>query len=236
MDLFDGCIADVFKLLAPYSPRELEVNPASAWKDIGCNQFLLAQESAFELGASGLPSVNLTAATSSAGVIATDRIVLYGPDLPSVTGNVPYARIALLNIDDIADDTDAYHVLKDLDFIKYDIHPEGFVIRTSSFDRREQIRVAKSAVKNGIDFTAVGNLFLNKYKAHERVKNVQLVFICADIPVFAELTKIAEKANNIVLALNHVLSDMNFDCNSCNMKAICDEVEGMRELHFKHRH
>ena len=118
MDLFDGCIADVFKLLAPYSPRELEVNPASAWKDTGCNQFLLAQESAFELGASGLPSVNLTAATSSTGVIDTDRIVLYGPDLPSVTGNVPYARIALLVIDDIADETDGYHPLKDMEYIK----------------------------------------------------------------------------------------------------------------------
>jgi hypothetical protein len=29
------------------------------------------------------------------------------------------------------------------------------------------------------------------------------------------------------------MQNINFDCSTCNLKPICDEVEGMRELHFK---
>ena len=46
-------------------------------------------------------------------------------------------------------------------------------------------------------------------------------------------TKIAEKNNEITKALNHVMNTVNFDCDTCNLKAICDVVECMRELHFK---
>ena len=43
----------------------------------------------------------------------------------------------------------------------------------------------------------------------------------------------AKKANDITKTLTHILDGMATDCRSCNLKPICDEVEGMRELHFK---
>ena len=39
------------------------------------------------------------------------------------------------------------------------------------------------------------------------------------------------------MSLSKILEGMPTDCGSCNLKAICDEVEGMRELHFgKEKH
>ena len=54
----------------------------------------------------------------------------------------------------------------------------------------------------------------------------------ADHRAFEEM---AEKSNSITETLNHIMNSVNFDCNTCNLKPICDEVEGMRELHFKSR-
>ena len=38
--------------------------------------------------------------------------------------------------------------------------------------------------------------------------------------------------HDITLTLSKILEGMPTDCNSCNLKPICDEVEGMKELHF----
>ena len=31
---------------------------------------------------------------------------------------------------------------------------------------------------------------------------------------------------------NHALKDVNMDCGSCGLQEICDEIEGLREMHF----
>ena len=37
---------------------------------------------------------------------------------------------------------------------------------------------------------------------------------------------------DITMSLSKILEGMPTDCGSCNLKPICGEVEGMRELHF----
>ena len=43
---------------------------------------------------------------------------------------------------------------------------------------------------------------------------------------------LAVKIKRTTSALNHILDNV-FDCSTCNLKEICDEVEGMKELHIK---
>ena len=50
---------------------------------------------------------------------------------------------------------------------------------------------------------------------------------------FSKLESLSRKNHEITETLNQVMNNLTFDCNTCNLKAICDEVEGMRELHFK---
>jgi predicted metalloenzyme YecM len=60
-----------------------------------------------------------------------------------------------------------------------------------------------------------------------------IIFITQNIADFKKLTEYANKVDAITQTLNHLLNDMNLDCQSCNLKPICDKVEGMRELYFK---
>ena len=50
------------------------------------------------------------------------------------------------------EDDRAYHICKDIDLIKYSVYPEGFMVRASSMEEREQVRVGKKAVKEGLSF------------------------------------------------------------------------------------
>lgn len=67
------------------------------------------------------------------------------------------------------------------------------------------------------------------------MKAVSVIYVTEDLGIFPMLSANAKKVDDITITLNKVLSGMNFDCATCNLKAICDEVEGLRELHFKNR-
>ena len=103
------------------------------------------------------------------------------------------------------------------------------MIRTSSEEQKEIVRVSKSAIKKGISFEKIGNLLNSKFLENKSVKNVKT----AEDLDYSLLTSVAEKNSEITKTLNHIMQGINFDCSACNLKPICDEVEGMRELHFK---
>ena len=101
--------------------------------------------------------------------------------------------------------------------------------RASAFNMREQIRVSKKAVKNGVTFSDYGSSLIKAYLEFPMVKSVQIIFI-TDFDCFNELGVICDKVRQTTDALNHILDNVLLDCNTCNLKSICDEVEGMKEL------
>ena len=123
--------------------------------------------------------------------------------------------------------------IKKVDYVKYHCFPNGYMIRSTSRQHKEAVRVSFSAVKNGIDFWSLGNLYISKYKENPRVKGVQVIFITEKAVDSKVLEEIAEKNHKIAEALNHIMNNIMFDCDTCSLKAVCDEVEGMKELHFK---
>ena len=50
---------------------------------------------------------------------------------------------------------------------------------------------------------------------------------------YRELSVLAQKAKKITDAVHSTLQLTELDCASCKMTPVCDEVEGLRELHFK---
>ncbi len=103
--------------------------------------------------------------------------------------------------------------------------------RASALSMREQIRVSKKAVKKGITFADYGSVLLQEYLKNPIVKSAQIIFI-TQFEKFDELLMLADKIKSTTSALNHILDNV-FDCSTCNLKEICDEVEGMKELHIK---
>lgn len=223
MKFFDSLIDNVSDLTSFLEQKSFE--KAGSWKDAGGNQVIMRRDAAFELEGVGFNLV-----TSKA---VSDEIIVIGDDLGEIKENRAFARVAIVQIDDIDDEQKAYNLIKKIEYVKYHCFPDGFMMRSTSRSHKEAVRVSKKSVKNGMDFRSVGSLMIDKYKENSSVKGVRIIFItdtCAD---YEAIEKAAQKNSEIAETLNHVMNSVTFDCDTCNLKAICDEVEGMKELHFK---
>ncbi len=223
MEFFDSLIKDIFALTADFSQKGFQ--KGRAWNDLGKNQIVLQRDTAFELDGVGFNLI------TSAEI--SDGITVVGPDLGEIKKDCRFARISIIQIDDVDGEQKAYNLIKKIEYVKYHHFPEGYMMRTASRSHKENVRVSKTALKNRIDFCAIGSLLIDKYKENPSVKGAQVIFITESGFPFDKINEIAKKNSSIAETLNHVMNSVNFDCNTCNLKPICDEVEGMKELHFK---
>ena len=222
MKFFDSLIQETETLLASSSKKGfLRTFP---WKDAEQNQMIVLRETAFELEGVGFNLV------TSAEI--PDGILLVGDDLDSIRENRQFARISLVQIQDGSNDQAEYNLIKKIDYVKYHIFPEGFMMRSTSRSYLEAVRISKTAIQNGINFQRIGSLMIDKYHQIPAVKGVTVIFVTAPNVDYVQFNKIAEKSHAVTETLNHVMNKVVFDCDTCNLKVICDEVEGMKSLHF----
>lgn len=232
MEVYNQIIQNVIKTLSPYKATELKVNPNKKWKMLDHNEYLMGHEVAFELGDRKKPTACFNCVTSG-DLVKEDKILLYGSDLPKIKKDTNFTRVTLLNVDDIDDPNKAYMNIKHLEFERFKIIPEGYMTLSSSVENKELVRVSKKAIKKGLNFETIGNLIINHYKAEPSVNNVQVIFITEDLPIIPDLVKLSYQVDEITNAFDHILKDIILDCDMCPLQSICDEVEGLRELHFK---
>ncbi len=224
MNFFDSLINDVL-LLTESSHQNTFSCCEDIWKDTGYSEVILQRDTAFELSGIGFNLVT--------GTDISDGITVIGDDLQCIRENRRFARISLVQIEQEQDEQKAYNLIRKIEYVKYHHFPEGYMIRTSSRAHKEAVRVSKNAVKNGISFQKIGSLLIKKYKENRPVKGVKIIYITAPEIDYSKIEEIAQKSNSITEALNHIMNSVKFDCDSCNLKPVCDEVEGMKELHFK---
>lgn len=194
---------------------------------------ILSSETAFELGGSALPAVGMTLFCTDCDIC--DEVVLLGKDIGELSADTPYARIAVISLDEtkMPGEDDIYKALKDIEFTRYRFYPEGCLLRLSPGSRREQLRISKKAVSNGLSLKNIGFGFIDAYKKNPAVRAVRIIFITEKDFEYKKLKTMSEKANKITESLNKIFEGLEVSCNTCEMKPLCDEVEGMKELHFK---
>ena len=237
MELYDSFIRETTDLLGAPT-QKWAYKERDAWKDNGESELVLLRDAAYELGGGANDAVNFTCVTSDSSLVPADEVLLYGPDMKEIKGDVPFARLVILGVKDIdVEQKDAtYAAIRNIEFVKYHVFPDGYMMRVSPESSREQIRVSKKAIKKGISFYKVGCDFIRQYKQNRNILAVKLLFITAPEADYAALTRDAKTVKDITMSLTKILEGMPTDCGSCNLKAICDEVEGMRELHFGKEH
>lgn len=224
MEFFDSLICELSDLISEYQKANYPCSEKNQWTDVGYSQVILQRDTAFELDGVGFNLV-----TSSD---VEDGIVVIGDELCSITADRKFARVCLVQLEDSDNEQDCYKTIKKVDYVKYHFFPEGYMIRTTSRSHKESVRVAKSALKKGISFEKAGNLLISKYKENPKVKAVKVIFVTASGADYKKLEAMAQKSGSIAETLNHIMNNVKFDCDTCNLKPICDEVEGMKELHF----
>ena len=234
MKLYNEQISNVIALLNEKEGRKLDVQNAF-WPEVSRQNLVLRSEMSYELGAGTLPAVNFLGVTSSKELVSGNDAVLYGQDLDQISRDTPYARITLLQVEDAFADTGQaiYDTIRRIEKTRYQVNPKGFMNRISTSSNHEPVRISKAALEEGLNFSKVAKMYMDAYLAHPEVIGVQVIFITLPDFYYGELTRLAQKKDQITAALDHILRDIKMDCSSCKLQTICNEVEGMRELHFK---
>lgn len=224
MEFFDSLINDVLSSVEKLPLKRFSYDEGLKWNDVGYNQVILNRDSAFEMSGTGF---NLVTSKE-----ISDEIIVVGNELSDIKKNCSFARISIIQIKDEEDKQKTYNLIRKTEYVKYHFFPEGYMLRTSSRGHKEAVRVSVKALKDGISFYKTGNLLISKYKEIPSVLGVKVTFINSPEADYGSLEKTAEKANSITETFNHIMNSVKFDCDTCNLKPICDEIEGMKELHF----
>ncbi len=235
MKLYDECLLGVLELLKEYQAKELDISVDNELTNDGKNRIILQRDTAYELGSGALPAVSSIALTDNEDYVKNDGIYLIGDDLPDIKKDAPFARIALIRVDEdsLGSGEALYQSIRKIEFTRYHINPEGYMMRISAFTHREAVRVSKDALKNGLNFSKVGKLFIDEYKKNPYVKAVKLLFVNkVDFP-YDKLETIMQKSEDITKALDHIMKNIKMDCDTCSLKTVCEEVEALREKDFR---
>lgn len=233
MKLYDNIIRQWLDT-SLHNAKHYTPDDAPHWREGSERVMILRSDMAYELGGGGLPAIGCTVVTADATLVPEDRISVIGPELPEITGDAPYARIALVRVKAGGPEEGdrLFNAIRKLEYTRYHFYPEGFMLRVSAMDRREAVRVSGRALKEGLSFAGAGALLIDAFHRQETVEAVEIFFITDPSFDYACLKKQAEAAENITKTIDHIFKDVKMDCHVCSLQKICEEVEGLRELHF----
>lgn len=236
MKLYDETIKCIMSSLDGAPLKQLDIVNAN-WADAGDHNLILRADMAYELGGGTCPAVSAMGVTASTELVSADEVYLLGPDLSEIKEDQPYARIALVRVaeDSLGDGNVLYNAIRKIEYVRYHINPEGYMTRISASNAREPVRVSREAIDKGLGFAQVGKLFLDKYHENKNIEAVKLIFITQPDFDYKALAENSRYLEEITGTIDHIFKNVTMDCGSCSLQQICDEVEGLRELHFKER-
>lgn len=236
---------------------------AAAWPQVGDHGMILRSDMAFELGDGTAPAIGCTVITGSRELVPGDALRLIGPDLPAIAaaggrgGAVgaahgrtvdstraagdclapahPFARIALVRVSAgvPVEGQALYRAIRDLEHVRYRFYPEGFMLRVSARKHRECVRVSRDALARGLTLSVTGNQMIAAFHKNPQVEAIDLTYITDPAFDYPALDACVREAEGIVRAIDHIMATAVVDCDACGLQNVCNEVEGLRELHFR---
>ena len=253
---FDKTITAMRALIDAARPAGLPVDAAArdrsaAWPQVDDHGMILRSDMAFELGDGAAPAIGCTVITGSRELVPGDALRLIGPDLPAIAaagggarggaaaaGSAapahPFARIALVRVSASvpAEGQALYRAVRDLEHVRYRFYPEGFMLRVSARKHRESVRLSRDALARGLTLGVTGNQMIAAFHKNPQVEAVDLTYITDPAFDYPALDACVREAEGIVRAIDHIMATAVVDCDACGLKNVCNEVEGLRELHF----
>jgi hypothetical protein len=198
--------------------------------DNGAFQFVLPSEARLSLGVA--PFEGIDGFFASRESLLPEGTYLVGQELKDLHANGPYAKLVFVQLakDFPFEEEKAYSLLREIKFTEYHLSPEGAMFSQAPFEKRETLVLKEGAE---LSFESIGNDAIAAYKQNPNVVAVAVVFIVDPSFDYLTLKKEADLSDKTLEALDHILHGIKMDCSTCKEKAICDEVEGLRQLHKK---
>lgn len=236
---------EINKLKELFSHRPLlQISSDKSWPKAPSEEIILKSDTAFELGGNTADAISGILFTTSKTLVPSNQVYVSGMELNEINSlaesekeNINYSRFVIVCLKDSAiqnkTSQQLYGIFRKLDYIRFHAFIKGFALRISSVQHREVVRVSKEAIQNGITLSQVGNSFINAYCELPEVEAVHIYFTTSPQKdsIFKELNQTSKKAYEITESLNEIFQGLKMDCSTCSQKAICDEIEGMKELH-----
>ena len=253
MNVFDESIRKVSELLTPCLNSGLDsglnlglkdgaaVMPTGSrlWPQEERNPFIMERDTAVELGGWPKESINLIASTS--GALPVNGVCIAAP--PGIkeqirTGkperHISFGRILLLKTD-VFPEEEIYDYQQQVQISDIRLHLRDVMVRSSGSQSLINLRIGKRAAAEGFSLETMGHTMREYFRALPHVRDAAVILLAGDSPLYKQLQPVAENIRQITLALNTIFDDIDMDCGSCNLSEICDEVEGLREMHRRRR-
>lgn len=231
MDIFDQYAGELEEQLKDGGLKRLS-SDKGLWPEAAKNSFLMERDTALELGGYPKESVNLMVSSSNFDFGKAQGVYLIG-DQAALAGknrHLSFGKVVLLKCRGVeAEDT--YDYLKSVEFADIRMHFLDVMMRMSAQKLFTNLRVGKKAMKKGFSLDRLGWTMHRHFSALPQVEQVKLIFILGDSPLYKGLLPIAEKVRDITSALNTMFDGIDFDCQSCKLNGLCDEIEGLKEAH-----
>ena len=233
MKLYDGIIKEVMALTEGKHITQMDVQK-SHWPMVEDNRMILRSDMAYELGAQKYYGLGATLLTSDKDLLPENFVRVIGCDLSEIKEDHNYARITIVRVKEegMGEGNALYSAIRNLEYTRYHFYPEGFMMRVSSSQNKESVRISKDAIKQKISFADTGNRMIEAFFEHKLVEAVGIYYVTDSEFDYKSFEKLTKQGEDITRTIDHILKDVKMDCNICNLQEICSEVEGLRELHF----
>lgn len=206
--------------------RQLPSRPAGAWPP-GAG-FVLARDTAVDLGSPAVGSVGILIWTASEGEGEGDgdpgpRVFLEGPDLPELAqrGAAPQPFGQVVGVrGNPPDDYEGYLALKGA---LYDLDLEGVAVRSMPSQSHLWCRIHSDALARGFDMSHLGAGIIAGLSRLDFVEQVDVLLHTAGREALAPLADMAASTARVVGALIKRHEEEHAECDDCEYRDICDE-------------
>ncbi len=216
----------------------IEAGPMSSWdEDDSCiwpaggnRNIVLKDDTGLELGSPERDSVSCLLWTHDNSIVKDGRITLIGRDFAQCTGeSLPFGKVVIACVHGFNEDN-AYERHKDLDFLRYDLDLKGFMLRAASQFMREWCRISKDALRNGFSARILGSALIKLFRAQSFVKSVEVIYMTSSTEDIGRLKEITAPAEMIIAAMNKMAVEMDFECDSCDYRPVCDDATQLKSM------
>jgi len=234
MDLFNKHIQQVHFFLeqkisaAQVSTADYQDIPD--WYKVVSKPLVMNQDTAVELGNPNQASSSFLLWSNQHAESRHQKISIVGNDFGDIKDKqVPFGKIVIIGGNDF-DEENSSQRYRALEKVRYDVHLEGYMMRGASQFQREWSRVSSAAVVKGFSLKLLGKALMDKYLEFDFVNSVEIIFVTSSLEDVLRVQAIANESMRIIGAMNKMVEEMAFDCDSCEYVEVCSEVEELRSI------
>lgn len=234
---FNNEINAIYDVLQEMSPsRTLELMPQQILhiEEGSSDGIVLKSDTSIELGGPFAGSLTMVLQTTNERLVNSDNITLIGNDIHDMSNetvtSIPFGQIILVSGDTLGDED----YLEIANVHNMNGYFEGYMVKSN--DNNLWVRMSKTLVQKGFNFTHYGNAIIEIIKKRTpAVQHAEIIFITStkeDLTLFSSIAEEVQKKHQVIKENKWLSKGINIydcafhgNCSGCNEKNTCNEIK-----------